>query len=147
MCINKKAYHNYFIEEIFQSGLVLHGWEIKSIRQNKINITESYINNNLREMYLCNTIIQPLNTSSNNFFCDPIRKRKLLLHKREINHLLIKKNKTGYTLVPLSLIWSKSWCKLNLALAKGKNKKDKREILKKNEWTRNKLKIIKKSLK
>lgn len=98
-------------------------------------------------MYLCNTIIQPLNTSSNNFFCDPIRKRKLLLHKREINHLLIKKNKTGYTLVPLSLIWSKSWCKLNLALAKGKNKKDKREILKKNEWTRNKLKIIKKSLK
>ncbi|QCI17077.1 SsrA-binding protein SmpB [Buchnera aphidicola (Aphis helianthi)] len=142
---NKKAYYNYFIEETFQSGLVLQGWEIKSIREGKINISESYISNHLHEMYLFNSIIQPLNTTSNHFPCDPIRKRKLLLHRNEINYLSIQKNKIGYTLITLSLFWKKSWCKLNFGLAKGKNKIDKREEDKKNTWKREKLNILKKT--
>ncbi|ALD15208.1 SsrA-binding protein [Buchnera aphidicola (Aphis glycines)] len=144
-CINKKAYHKYFIEKVFQSGLVLKGWEIKSIRSGKINISESYINNFLHEMYLCNSVIQPLTTASNHFFFDPTRKRKLLLHKNEISYLSIKTNEIGYTLIPLSLFWKKSWCKLNFGLAKGKNKIDKREEEKKNSWKKDKLRILKKT--
>ncbi|QFQ32432.1 SsrA-binding protein SmpB [Buchnera aphidicola (Aphis fabae)] len=150
ICTNKKAYYNYFIEEVFQSGLVLKGWEIKSIRLGKINISESYIsnysnNNNSNEMYLCNSIIQPLQTTSNYLSCDSIRKRKLLLHKNEINYLSIKKNQIGYTLIALSLLWKKSWCKLSFGLAKGKNKIDKREEDKKNTWKKEKLRILKKT--
>lgn len=146
ICKNKKAYYNYFIKEVFQSGIVLMGWEAKSIRMGKINISESYINNdNLNEIYLYNSLIQPLNTSSNHIFCDSLRKRKLLLHKNEIQYLSNKKNKTGYTLIALSLFWERSWCKLSFALAKGKNKIDKRENKKKNEWEKTKLKILKQS--
>ncbi|WP_295164871.1 SsrA-binding protein SmpB [uncultured Buchnera sp.] len=146
ICINKKAHYNYFIEEVFQSGLVLMGWEVKSIRLGKINITESYINNDsLNEMYLYNSIIQPLNTSSNHLFCDSSRKRKLLLHKNEIQYLSNKKNKIGSTLVAISLFWEKSWCKLNFGLAKGKTKIDKRADEKQNEWKKEKLKILKKT--
>jgi SsrA-binding protein len=89
--INKKAYHNYFIEEVFQSGLILEGWEVKSIRSGRISISESYIAINFNEMYLCNSLIQPLPMSSNHIICNPIRKRKLLLHKNEINFLSEKK--------------------------------------------------------
>ena len=150
ICTNKKAYYNYFIEEVFQSGLVLQGWEIKSIRLGKINISDSYISNfsynsNSNEMYLCNAVIQPLITTSKHFPCNPVRKRKLLLHKKEINYLSIKKNQVGYTLIALSLLWKKSWCKLNFGLAKGKSKTDKREEDKKNTWKKEKLRILKKT--
>ncbi|AAM67804.1 SsrA-binding protein SmpB [Buchnera aphidicola] len=145
ICKNKKAYYNYFIEEVFQSGLVLMGWEVKSIRLGQVNIIESYINNdNLNEMYLYNSIVQPLHTSSNYVSCDSSRKRKLLLHKNEIQYLCNKKNKIGSTLVALSLFWEKSWCKLNFGLAKGKTKIDKRASEKQNEWKKEKLKILKK---
>ena len=89
--VNKKAYYNYFIEEKFQSGLVLEGWEVKSIRSGKVNITESYIISYLNEMYLCNSLIQPLKVSSTHILYNPIRKRKLLLNKNEINFLSNKK--------------------------------------------------------
>ncbi|WP_343154478.1 SsrA-binding protein SmpB [Buchnera aphidicola (Aphis aurantii)] len=145
ICTNKKSYYNYFIEETFQSGLVLQGWEIKSIRLGKINISESYINNHLNEMYLYNSIIQPLSTASNHLFYDSVRKRKLLLHKDEINYLSTKKNKVGYTLIALSLLWKKSWCKLNFGIAKGKNKIDKREDDRQNAWKKEKLRILKKT--
>ncbi|QFQ32380.1 SsrA-binding protein SmpB [Buchnera aphidicola] len=144
-CINKKAHYHYFIEEVFQSGLVLKGWEIKSIRSGKINISESYVNKFSHEIYLCNSIIQPLKTASNNFVFDSTRKRKLLLHKNEISYLSIKINEIGYTLIPLSLSWKKSWCKLNFGLARGKNKIDKREEDKKNSWKKDKLRILKKT--
>lgn len=151
ICTNKKAHYNYFIEEVFQSGLVLQGWEIKSIKLGKINISESYISNNSNninsnEMYLCNSIIQPLQCTSSHFPCDPMRKRKLLLHKSEINYLFKKKNQIGYTLIALSLLWKKSWCKLNFGLAKGKSKTDKREEEKKNTWKKEKLRILKKTI-
>ncbi|CAL4321912.1 SsrA-binding protein [Buchnera aphidicola (Protaphis terricola)] len=145
ICTNKKAHYNYFIEETFQSGLVLKGWEIKSIKLGRINITESYVSNISHEMYLCNSIIQPLSTISSHISCDPLRKRKLLLHKNEINYLSIKKNKIGYTLIALSLLWKKSWCKLLIGLAKGKSKVDKREDEKRNAWRKEKLKILKKT--
>lgn len=150
ICINKTAHYHYVIEEIFESGLVLQGWEIKSIRSGRINLAEGYIgkhsdSSNLNEMYLYNSIIEPLHTTSNHFPCDPTRKRKLLLHKNEINYLSVKKNRMGYTLIALSLFWSKSWCKLKFALAKGKNKLDKREEDKKSTWQKEKLKILKKS--
>lgn len=145
ICTNKKAYYNYSIEEVFHSGLVLMGWEVKSIRSGKINITESYVNSdNLNEMYLYNAIIEPLNSSSSHLICDSSRKRKLLLHKNEVEYLYNKKKNSGFTLIALSLFWEKSWCKLNFGLAKGKTKIDKRENSKKNEWKREKLKILKK---
>lgn len=143
--INKKAYHNYSVEKIFESGLVLEGWEVKSIRSGKINISESYVINYLNEMYLYNALIQPLNVSSNNNYCNPMRKRKLLLHKNEINFLSIQRKNIGYTLIPLSLFWKKSWCKLEFGLAKGKNMKDKRTDAKNKEWQKEKLKILKKT--
>ncbi|QCI15934.1 SsrA-binding protein SmpB [Buchnera aphidicola] len=143
--INKKAYHNYFIEETFQSGLILEGWEVKSIRSGRINISESYITNTFNELYLYNCLIQALPMSSNHIFCNPIRKRKLLLHKNEINFLSMKIKNIGYTLIPLSLFWKKSWCKLELGLAKGKTLYDKRLDSKKKEWNKEKFKILKKN--
>jgi len=147
IAINKKAYHNYFIEKVFQSGLVLEGWEVKSIRSGKVNISESYIINYLNEMYLCNALIQPLYMSSNHVFCNPTRKRKLLLHKNEIDFLSLKKKNTGYTIISLSLFWKKSWCKLEFGLAKGKSIHDKRTDLKKQEWEKEKNKLFKKNRK
>ncbi|CAL4326315.1 SsrA-binding protein SmpB [Buchnera aphidicola] len=143
--INKKVYHNYFIEKVFQSGLVLEGWEVKSLRQGKVNISESYIVTDMNEMYLYNSLIQPLHVSSNNSFCNPTRKRKLLLHKNEINFLSTQKKNIGYTLISLSLFWKKSWCKLEFGLAKGKSVKDKRIDVKNKEWKKEKLKILKKT--
>lgn len=141
---NKKAYHNYFIEEVFQSGLMLEGWEVKSIRSGKVNISESYITNHLNEMYLCNSLIQPLCVSSSHISCNSIRKRKLLLHRSEINFLSTKIKNIGYTLIALSLFWKKSWCKLEFGIAKGKNIHDKRCDIKNNEWKKQKLNILKK---
>lgn len=141
--INKKAYHNFFIEKIFYAGIVLKGWEIKSIRSGQVNISESYIVYYMNEMYLYNSFIQPLNMSSSHIYCNPTRKRKLLLNKNEIDFLSIQKKNTGYTLISLSLFWKNSWCKLEFGLAKGKNMKDKRTELKNNEWKKEKLKILK----
>ncbi|MCU4136974.1 SsrA-binding protein SmpB [Buchnera aphidicola (Sitobion miscanthi)] len=143
--INKKAYHNYFIEKVFQSGLILEGWEVKSIRSGKVNISESYIMNYCNEMYLCNSLIQPLYMSSNHITCNPTRKRKLLLNKNEIDFLFLKKKNIGYTIISLSLFWKKSWCKLEFGLAKGKSLQDKRINLKNREWEKEKLKILKKT--
>ncbi|QNS01954.1 MAG: SsrA-binding protein SmpB [Buchnera aphidicola (Pentalonia nigronervosa)] len=141
--VNKKAYYNYFIEEVFQSGIVLKGWEIKSIRSGNINISASYIINNLNEIYLCNSVIQPLCTISNYSFFNSTRKRKLLLHKREINFLSIKIKNIGYTVIPLSFFWKKSWCKLEIGLAKGKNICDKRTKIKNCNWSKEKSRILK----
>ncbi|QIE01975.1 SsrA-binding protein SmpB [Buchnera aphidicola] len=140
---NKKAYHHYFIEQIFHAGIVLQGWEVKSIRSGRINISESYVSNYFNEMYLVNTLIQPLYMSSNHIICDPKRKRKLLLNKHEIALLSMKKNNIGYTIISLSMFWEKSWCKLELGLARGKNKQDQRIDIKKREWQREKLRILK----
>ncbi|QCI20395.1 SsrA-binding protein SmpB [Buchnera aphidicola (Brachycaudus cardui)] len=143
--INKKAYHNFFIEKVFQSGLVLEGWEVKSLREGKVNISESYIISYMNEMYLYNSLIQPLYMSSSHISCNPIRKRKLLLHKHEIDLLSAKKKNIGYTLISLSLFWKQSWCKLEFGLAKGKTLKDKRVDKKNKEWQKEKLKILKKT--
>ncbi|CAL4321301.1 SsrA-binding protein SmpB [Buchnera aphidicola] len=143
--VNKKAYYNYNIEKNFFSGLVLEGWEIKSIRSKKINISESYIHYYQNEMYLMNATFQPLHISSQSIFCNPTRKRKLLLHRHEINFLSARIKNTGYTLITLSLFWKKSWCKLEFGIAKGKTLRDKRLHIKNNEWKKEKLNILKKN--
>ncbi|QCI24333.1 SsrA-binding protein SmpB [Buchnera aphidicola (Muscaphis stroyani)] len=142
--LNKKAYYDYFVEKKFESGLILQGWEVKSIRSGQINISESYVMHDKNEMYLFNAIVQPLHMSSNHKICDPKRKKKLLLHKKEINFLSIKNKKKGYTLVALSLFWKKSWCKLEFGLAKGKNIRDKRTENQKQQWKKEQSKILKK---
>lgn len=123
---------------------MLEGWEVKSIRAKKINIAESYIMSYLDEMYLCNALIQPLHMSSNHIICNPTRKRKLLLHKHEIDFLSIKSKNIGYTIISLSMFWKKSWCKLEFGLAKGKSVQDKRMEYKKKEWEKEKSNLIKK---
>ncbi|QCI22703.1 SsrA-binding protein SmpB [Buchnera aphidicola] len=145
--INKKAYHNYFIEKVFQSGLVLEGWEVKSIRSGRVNISESYIISYYNEIYLCNSLIQPLHMSSNHIICNPTRRRKLLLNRNEIDFLSLKRKNIGYTIISLSLFWKKSWCKLEFGLAKGKSMHDKRIKSKKQEWVKEKFKILKKTKK
>ncbi|MBZ2279430.1 SsrA-binding protein SmpB [Buchnera aphidicola] len=143
MFVNKKAYYNYFIKEKFYAGLMLEGWEVKSIRSKKVNIIESYVIYYSNNMYLLNCIIQPLHMSSNHIFCDPHRKRKLLLNRNEINYLSVKIKNKGHTLIPLSFFWKKSWCKLEFGLAQGKNIQDKRIDNKKREWKKEKLRILK----
>jgi len=143
---NKKARHDYFIEEVHEAGLSLEGWELKSIREGKVNIKESYILLKNNEAYLFGAQIQPLITASTHTPHDPLRLRKLLLHRREIERLMGKVDRDGMTIVPLSMHWSKGGkVKLDIGLAKGKKLHDKRATEKDREWSRDKDRILKHS--
>lgn len=143
---NKKVKYNYFIDKTIEAGLVLKGWEIKSIRSYKINIENSYISIKNREVYLVGANIFPLNLSSIHDCLDHRRMRKLLLKNYEINYL-IKKNKIkGCTIVVMSVYLKNSWCKIKIAFAKGKKKFDKRFDIKNREWNIKKSKILKKKI-
>ena len=143
---NKKARHDYFIEEVHEAGLSLQGWEIKSIREGKVNIKESYILLKDNEAYLFGAQIQPLITASTHTSHDPLRLRKLLMHRREIDRLMGKVDRDGMTVVPLSMHWSKGGkVKLDIGLAKGKKLHDKRATEKDREWNRDKDRILKHS--
>lgn len=138
---NKKAYYKYFIEQEFEAGLSLHGWEVKSLRAGKANISDSYVLLINGEAFLFGAYFQPLVAASN---CDPMRTRKLLLKQRELYSLFGRVNRDGYTIVALSLYWKNAWVKLQLSVAKGKTKYDKRTVLKEREWQRNKAYLMKK---
>lgn len=141
---NKKARHDYFIEQVHEAGLALEGWEIKSIRDGKVNIKESYILLKNHEAYLFGAQIQPLITASSHTVHDPLRLRKLLLHRREIDRLIGQVEKDGYTLVPLDMHWGKTGkVKIDIGLAKGKKLYDKRATEKDREWNRDKQRIMK----
>jgi len=141
---NKKARFDYSIEQTYEAGLSLQGWEIKSIRDGKINIKESYILLKNHEAFLFGAQIQPLITASTHSFHDPLRLRKLLLHRKEIERLTSKVDKDGLTVVPLDMHWSKSGkVKLTIGLAKGKKLHDKRATEKDREWNRDKARIMK----
>ncbi|WP_343183281.1 SsrA-binding protein SmpB [Buchnera aphidicola (Neophyllaphis podocarpi)] len=140
---NKRALYNYFIEKKIESGMVLYGWEIKSIRSGKININNSYIFINQNEAFLIGSVIDPLSYINNYKSCNSKRNRKLLLNKKEINFLRGYANKSGYTLISISSYWKKSFYKLQIGLAKSKQKKDKREQEKKHEWDLNKRRLMK----
>ncbi len=142
---NKKARHEYFIEESFEAGLALQGWEVKSLRSGRAQLTESYVYIRDGEAWLLGAHITPLNTASTHIRPDPTRTRKLLLHRQQLDRLIGAVERKGYTLVPLNLHWSKGNAKLELGLAKGKKQHDKRASEKDRDWKRQKARILKSS--
>lgn len=143
IALNKRARHDYFIEDEMEAGLELQGWEVKSMRAGKANISDSYIIFKQGEAYLFGATIQPLNVASTHIVCDPTRTRKLLLKQKELTSLFGKANRDGYTIVALSLYWKGAWAKLKIGLAKGKKQHDKREDIKEREWKVTKDRIMK----
>jgi SsrA-binding protein len=139
---NKKALHDYFIEERFEAGLVLEGWEVKSIRAGRAQIKEAYVVVKNGEIWLLGAHISPLASASTHVHPDPVRTRKLLLHHREINKLIGKVERAGYALVPLDLHFAKGRIKISIGLAKGKKEYDKRETEKKKDWEREKGRLM-----
>lgn len=141
--VNKKARFDYFIEDEFEAGLVLEGWEVKSLRAGKINLSEAHVIIKNGEAFLLGAQIQPLPTAATHLFPDPIRTRKLLLNKRELSRLIGSVERQGYTLVPLSLYWKRNRVKAKVALAKGKKTHDKRTSVKDRDWLRDRSRIMK----
>ncbi len=140
---NRKAFHDYFIEERHEAGLVLEGWEVKAIRAGRVQIKEAYVVIRNSEMYLIGAHISPLTQASTHIKADPVRTRKLLLHAEEISKLIGKVERAGYALVPLDLHYSRGRIKLSVGLAKGKKQYDKRESEKQRDWDREKNRLMK----
>ena len=139
---NKKAFHDYFVEERFEAGLVLEGWEVKSIRAGRAQLKEAYVIIKNAELWLIGCHISPLTTASTHVDPDPVRTRKLLLHTREIDKLIGKVERAGYALVPLNLHFTKGRIKLEIGLAKGKKQYDKRDTDKQRDWEREKARLM-----
>ena len=142
--LNRKARFNYFFKEFYEAGIALTGSEVKSLRDGKANIAESYALDLKGEIFLINSHIQAYKESSYNNH-DPKRNRKLLLNKREINKLIGRINREGFTLIPTRLYFKKGKAKIEIAVAKGKKQYDKRQVIKKRDWNREKAKYFKKS--
>ena len=141
---NRKAKFNYFFKEFFEAGIVLSGSEVKSLRNGKVNIAESYAYDNRGEMFLVNSHIPSYKESSYNDH-NPIRNRKLLLNKKEINKLIGRINREGFTLIPTKIYFKKGKAKIEIAVAKGKKQYDKRQTKKKSDWNREKAKLFRKT--
>ena len=144
ICNNRKAKFNYFFNEFFEAGIVLNGSEVKSLRDGKANISEAYAVDEQGEIFLLNSHIPSYKESSYNNH-DPKRNRKLLLNKREINKLIGKVNREGYTLIPTKLYFKKGRAKIEIAVAKGKRHYDKRQVKKKGDWNREKARFFRKT--
>ncbi len=140
---NRKATYDYFIEEQFEAGMVLEGWEVKSLRDGRVQLKESYVSVEKGEIFLIGAHISPLQQASSHINPNPTRSRKLLLNRREISKLIGAVDRDGYTLAPLSMYWSKGRAKLKIALAKGKKQHDKRQTIKEREWKRDKERLLK----
>ena len=140
---NKKAFHDYFIEERFEAGLVLEGWEVKSLRAGKVQVRDSYVLLKDGEAFLFGALINPLPTASTHIHPDAMRTRKLLLHEREIGRLIGAVERKGYTVVPTAMYWKKGRAKLEIGIAKGKQSHDKRETEKERDWQREKQRLLK----
>ncbi len=147
IAVNRRASFEYFIEERFEAGLSLQGWEVKSLRVGKANISDAYVTVKNGEVILLGAQITPLKTSCAFVVSDPTRTRTLLLNKREIGKLMGKSKNAGYTIIPLKMYWSGSWAKLEIGIAKGKQDHDKRDSIKDREWQRDKARVMKKSFK
>ncbi|HIE77910.1 MAG TPA: SsrA-binding protein SmpB [Candidatus Thioglobus sp.] len=143
IAVNKKARHDYFIEQSLEAGLSLEGWEVKSLREGKAQIKESYVILKGNEMYLFGAHFSPLNSASSHVVADPTRLRKLLLNRIEINRIRDKINQKGATVVPLKLYWNRGKVKLEIGLAKGKKSHDKRQDIKERDWKRDKQRALK----
>lgn len=140
---NRRARHDFFIEEQVEAGLELEGWEVKSLRAGRGNLTESYALIRNGEIFLIGAHISPLSSVSSHVQADPVRTRRLLLHRREIDRLIGAVERRGYTLVPLNLHWQRGRVKLELGLGRGKKQHDKRAATKDREWQRQKARIMK----
>lgn len=146
IALNKRARHDYFIEDEIEAGLSLQGWEVKSMRAGKANISDSYIIFKNGEAYLFGATIQPLSVASTHIVCDPTRTRKLLLNNKELTSLFGKANRDGFTIVALSLYWKGAWAKIKIGLAKGKKQVDKRNDIKDREWQVTRDRIMKNAM-
>lgn len=142
IALNRQARHDYFIEETLEAGLVLQGWEVKSLRDGRAQLKESYVLLKNGEAWLFGSHITPLSTASTHVRADPTRTRKLLLHRPELSRLIGAVERKGYALVPLSLYWSKGKIKLEIGLAKGKKEHDKRSVEKDRDWLRQKQRML-----
>ena len=140
---NKKAFHDYFVEQKFEAGVALEGWEVKAIRAGRVQLKEAYVIVRNNEIFLIGCHISPLPSASTHFQPDPIRNRKLLLHTEEINRLIGSVERAGYTLLPLDMHYARGRIKLEIGLAKGKKQHDKRDAEKKREWQREKQRLLK----
>ncbi len=143
IAVNRRARHDYFIEDRFEAGLELEGWEVKSLREGNAQLTEAYVNLRNGEAWLVGAHFAPLKTTSSHVKAEPTRARKLLLHRYELDRLTGAVERKGYALVPLDLHWFKGRAKLNFGLAKGKKQHDKRTDKKDRDWQRQKERILK----
>jgi len=143
IALNKKARHEYSLTDKLEAGMALQGWEVKSIRSGKVNLSESYVTLIKGEAYLIGCSITPLNQASSHVVCDPTRKRKLLLKKRELDKLIGSVERQGYSILPTAMYWSKNWVKVEIYLGKGKHDHDKRDAVKDRDWARDKERLMK----
>jgi SsrA-binding protein len=143
IALNRKAQHDYFIEDREEAGLALLGWEVKSLRAGRAQLAESYVTLRRGEAWLLGAHFAPLNTASTHVETDPTRTRKLLLHRHQIDHLAGSVERRGYALVPLRLYWKAGRAKLEIGLARGKKQHDKRATEKDRDWQREKARLLK----
>ncbi len=143
IALNKKSRHDYHLEERLEAGLVLEGWEVKSLRAGRVQLRDSYILLKDNEAWLFGALITPLPTASTHISPDPQRSRKLLLHRAELNKLIGAVERKGYALIPTAMFWKKGRAKLEIALARGKKQHDKRATEKERDWQRQKQRIMK----
>jgi SsrA-binding protein len=143
IALNKKARHDYTLEDRFEAGLALEGWEVKSLRDGRVQLKDSYVMIQNGEAYLIGCHISPLQTASTHIHPDPTRLRKLLLHRDELNKLIGAVERKGYSIVPTAMYWVRGRAKLEIALAKGKQLHDKRAAEKGRDWQREKSRIMK----
>ena len=140
--LNKRARHEYFIEERVEAGIALQGWEVKSLRAGRLNFADSYALIRNGELFLFGAQITPLSTVSTHVVAEPARTRKLLLHRMEIDRLIGAVERKGYTLVPTAMYWKDGRAKVELGLARGKQSHDKRETEKERDWQREKQRLL-----
>ncbi|GHA01841.1 SsrA-binding protein [Arenicella chitinivorans] len=140
---NKKARFDFFIEEDFEAGIALEGWEVKSMRAGRVQLKESYVVIHQGELFLHGAHISPLNSASTHVNADPVRRRKLLMKRIEISRLIGQVERAGYTLVPLDLYWMRGRAKLKIGLARGKKQHDKRASIKDRDWKREQQRVLK----
>lgn len=143
IAVNRRARHDYFIEDRFEAGLALEGWEVKSLREGNAQLAEAYVNLRQGEAWLVGAHFSPLRSTSTHVKADPTRARKLLLHRHELDRLTGAVERKGYALVPLDLHWHKGRAKLSIGLGKGKKQHDKRADRKDRDWQRQKERILK----
>ncbi|AEE22644.1 SsrA-binding protein SmpB [Paraglaciecola chathamensis] len=143
IALNKKARHDYILQDKIEAGIELQGWEVKSIRSGKVNLSDSYVTLHKGEAFLVGSTIQPLNQASSHVVCEPLRQRKLLLNKRELDKLIGSVERQGYSILATAMYWKKNWVKVEIYLGKGKHEHDKRDAVKDRDWARDKERMMK----